>query len=90
MIGSPIKLCDGGLLQSPWGSVHYFLISLTFYCLVCTLGGLGKHMVVKGSSGDCDEVMMGVTNLGDENGLSINVGNNCVGVVSKSANPPRN
>jgi hypothetical protein len=47
-------------------------------------------MVVKGSSGDCDEVMMGVTNLGDENGLSINVGNNCVGVVSKSANPPRN
>jgi hypothetical protein len=47
-------------------------------------------MVVKGSSSDGDEVMMGVTNLGDENGLNINVGNNCVGVVGKSANPPRN
>ncbi len=70
--------------------MHYFSISLTFYCSICTLGGLGKHMVVKGSSSDGDEVMMGVTNLGDENGLNINVGNNCVGVVGKSANPPRN
>lgn len=37
-----------------------------------------------------NEVMMGAENLGDEDGLDIDVRNNCVGVVGKSANPPRN
>jgi hypothetical protein len=37
-----------------------------------------------------NEVMMGAANLGDEDGLDIDVRNNCVGVVGKSANPPRN
>ncbi len=51
-------------------------------------------MVVKGSLGDGDEgaikVMMGATNLGDEDRLGIDVGNSYVGVVGKSTNPPRN
>jgi hypothetical protein len=33
--------------------------------------------------------MMGTLYLGDENELGINVGNNCVGVVGKSVDPPR-
>jgi hypothetical protein len=56
--------------------------------------GSGEHVVVKGSLGDGDEgaikVMMGATNLGDEDRLGIDVGNSYVGVVGKSTNPPRN
>ncbi len=47
-------------------------------------------MVVKGSSSNGNEAMMGTLDLGDEDGLSINVGNNCVGVVGKYVDPPIN
>jgi hypothetical protein len=54
-------------------------------------GGLsGEHVVVKGPPSDGNEVMMGTLDLGDEDGLGINVGNNFVGVVGKFVDPPRN
>jgi len=53
-------------------------------------GGSGEHVVVKGPSSDGNDVMMGTLDLGDEDGLGINVGNNFVGVVGKFVDPPRN
>lgn len=52
--------------------------------------GSGEHMVMKGSSSDGNEVMMGTLDLGDEDILDINVGDNSVGVVGKSMDPPKN
>jgi len=52
--------------------------------------GLGEHMVMKGSSSDGNEVMMGTLDLGDEDILNIDVGDNSVGVVGKSMDPPKN
>jgi hypothetical protein len=80
--------CDGGLLHSLWGSAHCYSVGLTFFYSIYTRGG--EHVVVKGSSSDGNEVMMGTLHLGDEDGLGINVGNNCVGVVGKYVDPPRN
>jgi len=92
MSGSPIKLCDGGLLHSLWGSAPCFSIGLTFFYSIYTIwgGGSGEHVVVKGPSSDGNDVMMGTLDLGDEDGLGINVGNNFVGVVGKFVDPPRN
>jgi hypothetical protein len=41
MSGSLVKLHDGGLLQSLWGSMHCFLVGLIFYCSICN-GGVGR------------------------------------------------
>jgi hypothetical protein len=54
MSGSPVRLCDGGLLQSPRGSTHCFLVGLTFYYSIYMMGKSGEHMVLKGSSVDGD------------------------------------
>jgi hypothetical protein len=47
-------------------------------------------MVMKGSSSDGNEVMMGTLDLGNEDILDINVGDNSVGVVGKFMDPPKN
>jgi hypothetical protein len=45
---------------------------------------------MKGSTSDGNEVMMGTLDLGNEDILNINVGDNSVGVVGKSLDPPKN